>query len=107
MRKLARIATGVFKARYSHVGAKRCYGSKISKDGFIKVMIGLTELIGEGCPWMSQRSERIYNGSKEFKTVPRVITRLILALTCLESDREPNTIVIEDTFLFPTVIYTP
>jgi hypothetical protein len=27
-------------------------------------------------------------------------------LTCLESDHDPNTIVIEDSFLFPTVIYT-
>jgi hypothetical protein len=26
---------------------------------------------------------------------------------CLESDGEPNTIVIEDSFLFPTVIYMP
>jgi hypothetical protein len=31
----------------------------------------------------------------------------ILALTCLKSDWEPNTIVIEDSFLFPTVIYMP
>jgi hypothetical protein len=30
----------------------------------------------------------------------------ILAWTCLESDREPNIIVIEDSFLFLTVIYT-
>jgi hypothetical protein len=30
----------------------------------------------------------------------------ILALTCLESDQELNTTVIEDSFLFPTVIYT-
>jgi hypothetical protein len=30
----------------------------------------------------------------------------ILALTCLESDWEPNTIIIEYSFLFPTVIYT-
>jgi hypothetical protein len=41
MRKFARIATGVFEARHSHVGAKRCYGSKISKGGFIKVTIGI------------------------------------------------------------------
>jgi hypothetical protein len=43
MRKLARIVTGVFEARHSHVGAKMCYGSKISKGGFIKVTICLTE----------------------------------------------------------------
>jgi hypothetical protein len=46
MGKLARIVTGVFRARRSHVGAKRCYGSKISKDGFIKVTMSLTELMG-------------------------------------------------------------
>jgi hypothetical protein len=31
---------------------------------------------------------------------------LILVLICLESHQEPNTIVMEDSFLFPTVIYT-
>jgi hypothetical protein len=41
MGKLARIATGVFGAQHSHVGAKRGYGSKISKGGFIKVTIGI------------------------------------------------------------------
>jgi hypothetical protein len=30
----------------------------------------------------------------------------ILALTCQKSDQEPNAIVIDDSFLFPTVIYT-
>jgi hypothetical protein len=45
MKKLARITTGVFEARHSHVGARRYYGSKISKGGFIKVTIGLTELM--------------------------------------------------------------
>jgi hypothetical protein len=34
---------GVFKVRHSHVGVRRCYGSKISKSGFIKITIGLTE----------------------------------------------------------------
>jgi hypothetical protein len=43
MRKLARITTGVFEARHSHVRAKRSYGSKISKGGFIKVTIGIAE----------------------------------------------------------------
>jgi hypothetical protein len=43
MRKLARIATGVFEARHNHVRAKRCYGSKISKGGFIKITIGIAE----------------------------------------------------------------
>jgi hypothetical protein len=35
------MATGVFEARHSHVGAKRCYGSRISNGGFIKVTIDL------------------------------------------------------------------
>jgi hypothetical protein len=43
MRKLVRIVTGVFEARHSHVRAKRCYGSKKSKGGFIKVTIGIAE----------------------------------------------------------------
>jgi hypothetical protein len=43
MKKLARITIGVFEARHNHVRAKRCYGSKINKGGFIKVMIGIAE----------------------------------------------------------------
>jgi hypothetical protein len=43
MRKFARITTGAFEAGHSHVGAKRCYGFKISKGGFIKVIIGIAE----------------------------------------------------------------
>jgi hypothetical protein len=65
MRKLVRIVTGVFEARHSHVGAKRCYGSKISKGGFIKVTIGLTEPMRKGdmvrCLLVSQKSRKIYN----------------------------------------------
>jgi hypothetical protein len=38
---------GVFESRHRHVGVKRCYGSKISKSGFIKVTIDLTELTRE------------------------------------------------------------
>jgi hypothetical protein len=41
--KIARIVTGVFEARHSHVGAKRCYRFKISKGGFIKVTIDIAE----------------------------------------------------------------
>jgi hypothetical protein len=48
MRKLARMATGVFEARHSHVGAKRCYWSKMSKGGFINVMIGIVESMRMG-----------------------------------------------------------
>jgi hypothetical protein len=48
MRKLARIATGVVEAWHSHVGAKRCYGSRISTGGFIKVTIGLTKPMAMG-----------------------------------------------------------
>jgi hypothetical protein len=40
MGKLARIAMGVFGARHSHVGVRRCYGSKISKGGFVRVTSG-------------------------------------------------------------------
>jgi hypothetical protein len=43
MGKLVRIVTGVFGARHSNVRVRRCYGSEISKGGFIKVKIGLTE----------------------------------------------------------------
>jgi hypothetical protein len=38
---------GAFESRHMHVGAKRCYRSKISKCGFIKVTIDLTELTRE------------------------------------------------------------
>jgi hypothetical protein len=48
MRKLAMIATDVCEARHNHVRAKRCYRSKISKGGFIKVTIGLTEPMRKG-----------------------------------------------------------
>jgi hypothetical protein len=65
MRKLTRIATGVSEARHSHVRAKTCYGSKISKCGFIKVTIGLTEPMRKGdmvrCLLVSHGSEKIYN----------------------------------------------
>jgi hypothetical protein len=50
MGKLAKIVTGVFEARQSHVGVKRCYRSKISKGGFIKSTSGLTEPMG-GVTW--------------------------------------------------------
>jgi hypothetical protein len=43
MGKLARIVTGVFGARHSNDGVRRCYGSKINKGRFIKVTISLTE----------------------------------------------------------------
>jgi hypothetical protein len=43
MGKLARIVTDIFGARHSHVGVRRCYGSKMSKGGFIKVTIGIAE----------------------------------------------------------------
>jgi hypothetical protein len=48
MRKLARIVMGVFEARDGHVRAKRRYGSKISKSGFINVTIGLTKPMRKG-----------------------------------------------------------
>jgi hypothetical protein len=43
MRKLASIAMSVFEAWHSHVGQGGVRGPKISKGGFIKVTIGLTE----------------------------------------------------------------
>jgi hypothetical protein len=65
MEKLAMITTGVFEAQHSHVGAKSCYGSKISKGGFIKVTIDLTEPMRKGdtvrCLLVSQWSEKICN----------------------------------------------
>jgi hypothetical protein len=41
MRKLVRIVMSVFEARHNPVGAKRYYGSKISKGGFIKITSGI------------------------------------------------------------------
>jgi hypothetical protein len=46
MRKLARIVTGVFEARHSHVRQRGVTGPKISKGVFIKVTIGLMESMG-------------------------------------------------------------
>jgi hypothetical protein len=43
MRRLTRIATGVFEVWHSHVWAKRCYGTKISKGELIRVTIGIAE----------------------------------------------------------------
>jgi hypothetical protein len=55
----------VFEAWHSHVWAKRCYRSKISKGGFIKVTIGLTKPMRKGdtvrCLLVSQRNGKIYN----------------------------------------------
>jgi hypothetical protein len=77
MRKLARIATGVFEARHSHVGVRRCYGSKISKCGFINVTIGLTEPMRKGdmvrCLFGEPKERKnLQCDSKEFKVAPRL-----------------------------------
>jgi hypothetical protein len=65
MRKFARIVTGVFEARHNHVGAKRCYGSNISKGGFIKVTIGIAkqqESVIRQCAFlMGEWDERVYH----------------------------------------------
>jgi hypothetical protein len=65
IRKFARITAGVFEARHNHVGAKRCYGSKISKSWFIKITIGLPKPMRNGdmvrCLLVSQRSRKIYH----------------------------------------------
>jgi hypothetical protein len=62
MRKLARV--GLSRSRHSHVRAKRCYRSKISKGRFIKVTVGITEPMRKGdtvrCPLVSQMSGKIY-----------------------------------------------
>jgi hypothetical protein len=55
MGKLARIVTCVFGVWPSHVGAKRCYGSKISNGGFITVTSDLMGPMRKGdtirCLW--------------------------------------------------------
>jgi hypothetical protein len=64
MRKFARIMTGVFEARHNHVGANRCYVSKISKDEFIKVTIDIVEqqesVIHQCAFLMGERGGRVY-----------------------------------------------
>jgi hypothetical protein len=77
MGKLVRIMTGVIGARHSNARAKRCYGSKISKGGFIKVTIGLTEPMRQGdtvrYPFGGPKERKdLQFGSKEFKAVPRL-----------------------------------
>jgi hypothetical protein len=64
MGKLARIVTCVFGAWPSHVGAKRCYRSKISEGGFIMVTSGLMgheKRRHDQVPLVSRRCEKIYN----------------------------------------------
>jgi hypothetical protein len=80
MVKLARIATSVFEARHSHVRAKRCYGSKMSKDGFIKVIVGLTEPMRMGdtlrCLSNGRKGrEGLPFDSKEFKAASGLYPR--------------------------------
>jgi hypothetical protein len=69
---LARIMTDVFGGRHSHVRVKRCYGSKISNGGFIKVMSGLMGPMrkGDTIRCLSngrKRREGLPCDSKEFK----------------------------------------
>jgi hypothetical protein len=65
MGKIASITTGVYGAHHSRVGTKRCYGSKLSKGGFIKVTIDLAKPMRKGDTvrylLVSQRSGKIYN----------------------------------------------
>jgi hypothetical protein len=73
---LTRIAMCVSGAWHSHVGAKWCYGSKISNNRFIKVMIGLTELMWKGNTvrylfGKPKEQKDLQFDSKEFKAVPR------------------------------------
>jgi hypothetical protein len=48
MGKLASIAAVVSQAQNSHVQAKKCYGSKISRGKLIEVTLGLADLMREG-----------------------------------------------------------
>jgi hypothetical protein len=60
-------------------------------------------------PWIHQEIFKTKISDIDVKSdldCEKQLEKSILALTCLESDLEPNTIVIEDSFLFPTVIYT-
>jgi hypothetical protein len=77
MRKLVRILMDVFGARHSHVGARKGYGSKISKGGFIKVTIGLMKLMRKGdlvrhLFGEPKEQKDLQFGSNEFKAVPRL-----------------------------------
>jgi hypothetical protein len=80
MGKLSRIVMVVFGARQSHVGAKRCYGSKVTNGGFIKVTISLTELTRE-CDMITCLSngrkgrEGLPCDSKEFKAASGLYPR--------------------------------
>jgi hypothetical protein len=79
MGKLARIAMGVFGARHSHVGVRRCYGSKISKGGFIKVTSDLMRPMRKGdtirCLGESKVRKDLQCGSKEFKAASGLYPR--------------------------------
>jgi hypothetical protein len=67
------MTTSVFEARHNPVGAKRCYGSKISKDDLIKVMSGLMGPMrkGDTIRFLSNGQngrEGLPHDSKKFKT---------------------------------------
>jgi hypothetical protein len=67
-----------FTTWHNHVGAKRCYGSKLSKGGFIKVTSGLMGPMRKGDTimslWWVEGAKRITMWLKEvpggFKAIP-------------------------------------
>jgi hypothetical protein len=80
IRKLARMTTRVFGARHSPVRAKRCYGSKISKGGLLKVTSGLMGSMRKGHTIRClsngrKRWEVLPCDPKEFKTASRLSSR--------------------------------
>jgi hypothetical protein len=65
----------VSEARHNAVGAKRCYRSKISKGGFIKVTSGLMGPMRKG-----DTIRCISNGRKEWEGLPRASKEFKVAL---------------------------
>jgi hypothetical protein len=99
---LLSIAAGVFQARHSHVWARRCYGSKINKDKFIKVTIGLAEPMRKGatimCLLMNQRSRRIDNEIQKSSRWLQGYTHAIQDSKAYTSSRDQQKQVIAITF---------
>jgi hypothetical protein len=80
MWKLSSIAVGVIQVWHSHVEAKKCYGSKITKDKLIKVMIGLAKW------WESIIRSRDFSIGQMSWRIQKVIQELVVASRLCQCD---------------------
>jgi hypothetical protein len=94
--------------RYSHL--EETYTAKISITDIIWTPHHTMEIpwqVGVLEPAKKTKKRKIWTPMSIWLDCKRQSKNSILELTCLEYDQDPNTIIIEYSFLFPTVIYTP